>query len=248
MKQGTDTGDIVFEAKEITTKDITDISLHVKAGEILGIYGLMGAGREAMAETFFGLHHILSGRLLMKGEQIEVKDPRAAIARKIAYVPAERKSDSLILIQTVRENITMASLDKVSKRGIVSQKEEVRITKKWIEKFGIKTPSSETTIENLSGGNQQKVVMGRWMEMEPDLLILNNPTRGVDVGAKSEIYKIIDELCKAGTAIIMISSDMSELLSMSDRVMAMAGGRICGELSRCEVTQEKLMELVVGGE
>lgn len=183
----------------------------------------------------------------MKGNQIKVDHPREAIAHGIAYVPAERKSDSLILIQTVRENTTMASLDKITKKGIISRSEENRITKKWIEKFGIKTPTGETVIENLSGGNQQKVVMGRWMEINPRLLILNDPTRGVDVGAKSEIYKIIDELCRAGTAIIMISSDMSELLSMSDRVAAMSEGRICGELSRQEVTQEKLMELVVGG-
>ena len=207
----------------------------------------MGAGREEMAEKFFGLHHITSGSLFMKGNQIKVDHPREAIAHGIAYVPAERKSGSLILIQTVRENTTMASLDKITKNGIISRSEESRITKKWIEKFGIKTPTGETVIENLSGGNQQKVVMGRWMEINPRLLILNDPTRGVDVGAKSEIYKIIDELCRAGTAIIMISSDMSELLSMSDRVAAMSEGRICGELSRQEVTQEKLMELVVGG-
>lgn len=247
VKEAAKPGEIVFEAKGITTKAVTDITLHVKSGEILGIYGLMGAGREEMAETFFGLHHITSGSLFMEGNQIKVDHPREAIARGIAYVPAERKSDSLILIQTVRENTTMASLDKITKKGIISRSEESRITKKWIEKFGIKTPTGETVIENLSGGNQQKVVMGRWMEMKPRLLILNDPTRGVDVGAKSEIYKIIDELCRAGTAIIMISSDMSELLSMSDRVAAMSEGRICGELSRQEVTQEKLMELVVGG-
>lgn len=240
-------GDVVFEAKEITTKAVENINLQVKSGEILGIYGLMGAGREEMAETFFGLHHITGGSMYMKGQKIKVENPREAIAQGIAYVPAERKSDALILIQTVRENTTMASLDKITKNGLISRAEETRITKKWIEKFGVKTPTGETVIENLSGGNQQKVVMGRWMEIEPELLILNDPTRGVDVGAKSEIYKIIDELCKAGTAIIMISSDMSELLSMSDRVAAMSEGRICGELSRQEVTQEKLMELVVGG-
>ncbi len=247
VKEAASPGKIVFEAKGITTKAVKDITLEVKSGEILGIYGLMGAGREEMAETFFGLHHITAGSLFMKGKKIKVDNPRGAIAHGIAYVPAERKSDSLILIQTVRENTTMASLDKITRNGIISRSDEKRITLKWIEKFGIKTPTGETAVENLSGGNQQKVVMGRWMEMEPDLLILNDPTRGVDVGAKSEIYKIIDELCRAGTAIIMISSDMSELLSMSDRVAAMSEGKICGELSRREVTQEKLMELVVGG-
>lgn len=243
----THAGKVVFEAKKMCTAQVKDISLKVRRGEILGIYGLMGAGREEMAESFFGLHKIQSGSLYLDGQEIKVQCPIDAIKRGIAYVPAERKSDALLLIQTVRENITAASLQEVSKFGIIRKEREKKMTAKWIHEFGIRTADHETVIENLSGGNQQKAVLARWMERKPRLLILNDPTRGVDVGAKSEIYRIINKLCQEGTAILMISSDMTELLSMSDRVIAMAGGAIKGELKTGEITQEKLMSLVVGG-
>lgn len=239
---------VVFEAAQVSGSAVHDISLKVHAGEILGVYGLLGAGREEMAETFFGLHRIRSGRLEMDGKKLSISCPRDAIRAGIAYVPAERKTESLILVQTVRENTTVASLGELTQRGgFLRRAKEREIARKWIDKLDIHTPGGETVIEGLSGGNQQKVVMGRWMERSPKLMLLNDPTRGVDVGAKSEIYRIIEELCAAGTAIVMISSDMEELLSLSDRIVAMSDGKICGELLHEEADRQKLMRLVVGG-
>ncbi len=239
---------VVFEAVGVSGNRIQDITLRVHAGEITGVYGLLGSGREEMAETFFGIHRYTSGSLKMNGREIRVTCPRDAIANGIAYVPAERKSESLVLSQTVRENTSLASLAELAGRwGIMRKSQEKEISRKWMKRLDIRTPDEEAVIEGLSGGNQQKVVLGRWMERGPRLMLLNDPTRGVDVGAKSEIYRIIEELCQTDTAIVMISSDMEELLALSDRIIAMSEGRICGEVSHEELNRQKLMGLVVGG-
>jgi ABC-type sugar transport system ATPase subunit len=246
-KESSPGNNVVFQIENLSTKYLKNISLELRQGEVLGIFGLMGAGREELVESVFGLVEKSSGHIRVKDHEVTIKKPADAIRAGIAYVPAERKIDGAILIQTIRENITVSSLDQVSYLGILNYQKETDITKHWIKNFSIRTPGSETPMESLSGGNQQKVILSRWMQTDPKVLLLNDPTRGVDVGAKAEIYKIIDRLCKDGAGVIMISSDMPELLSLSDTIVAMADGEIRGALSRKEVTQEKLMSMVVGG-
>jgi ABC-type sugar transport system ATPase subunit len=247
QKESSPGNNIVFQIENLSTKYLKNISLELRQGEVLGIFGLMGAGREELVEAVFGLVEKSSGRIHVNDHEVTIKKPIDAIRAGIAYVPAERKTDGAILIQTIRENITVSSLDQISSLGILNYQKEADITKHWIRNFSIRTPGSETLMESLSGGNQQKVILSRWMQTGPKVLLLNDPTRGVDVGAKAEIYKIIDRLCKEGAGVIMISSDMPELLSLSDTILAMADGEIRGTLSKKEVTQEKLMSFVVGG-
>jgi ABC-type sugar transport system ATPase subunit len=238
---------ILLAVENLSTDYLKDINFRLYAGEVLGIFGLMGAGREELVEALFGLVRKKSGRVFVENREVHINKPSDAIHAGIAYVPAERKTEGAILIQTIRENISVASLDQVSSGGILNFAKEGEIAKHWIQSFAIRTPGTETLMESLSGGNQQKVILGRWMQNAPRIFLLNDPTRGVDVGAKAEIYKIINRLCGEGVGVIIISSDMPELLSLSDTVLAMADGEIRGALSSAEVTQEKLMHLVVGG-
>lgn len=238
--------EVVLKAENITTDFLKDVSLNVRKGEILGIYGLMGAGCEEVVETLFGIKKRIRGTIEVKGSIKNIQSPRQAMKAGLAYVPAERKTDALVLMQTVRENATALAFRKFSKFGYINFKSQRELAQYWIDKFSVKTPSMDTVVESLSGGNQQKVVLSKWIETKPDVLILNDPTRGIDVGAKQEIYKIIKELCREGMAIILVSTDMRELFYLSDRIIAMSNGRKAGEISAKEASQTTLMRMIVG--
>lgn len=224
---------------------LKNINLHVRRGEIIGLAGLMGSGRTELALSMFGNpdgYH-LSGELFIKGQKQHFNRPQDAIRAGMAYVTEDRKGDGLILIQDVKQNITLANLREISKNGVVDENAEIKIANEYRESLNIKTPSIEQKVSNLSGGNQQKVCLGKWLFVKPDVLILDEPTRGIDVGAKFEIYTIMNRLVQQGMSIIMISSELPEVLGMSDRVYIVSSGKISGELPIEEATQEKIMHL-----
>jgi putative multiple sugar transport system ATP-binding protein len=224
---------------------LKDVSFNLKKGEIIGFAGLIGSGRTELALSIFGNPdgYRLSGELFINGIKKQFHHPQDAIKTGIAYVTEDRKGDGLILIQDVKQNITLANLYKISQRGIVNNNAEIQVANQYKADLNIKTPSVEQKVSNLSGGNQQKVCLGKWLFVEPDILILDEPTRGIDVGAKYEIYTIMKDLVKQGMSIIMISSELPEVLGMSDRVYIVSAGKIAGELNAEEATQEKVMQL-----
>ncbi|MBL8091028.1 MAG: ATP-binding cassette domain-containing protein [Anaerolineales bacterium] len=224
---------------------LKDVSFNLKKGEIIGFAGLIGSGRTELALSIFGNPdgYRLSGELFINGIKKQFHHPQDAIKTGIAYVTEDRKGDGLILIQDVKQNITLANLYKISQRGIVNNNAEIQVANQYKADLNIKTPSVEQKVSNLSGGNQQKVCLGKWLFVGPDILILDEPTRGIDVGAKYEIYTIMKDLVKQGMSIIMISSELPEVLGMSDRVYIVSAGKIAGELNAEEATQEKVMQL-----
>lgn len=240
-------GECILKVEHLTCGKAEDVSFRLHRGEILSLFGLMGAGRTSMVKGLFGDQYIRSGTIEILGKTTRNRSPKEAIRNHIAYVPNERKLEGLMLTDTVRFNISIAVVDILQKFLRIDRKAEIEIADNWIEKLGIRTPSAETKVVSLSGGNQQKVVIARWLETEPEILILNDPTRGIDVGAKAEIYRLMEELCKQGMGIIMISSELQETLSMADRILVMSEGRVTGEVIREEATQENLMKLAVGG-
>ena len=243
---------IVFEVKNWSAYSpalgrnvLKDMNLNVKKGEIVGIAGLMGSGRTEFALSVFGNPggFRVNGEMFVKGKKTNYKSPHQAIESGVAYVTEDRKGNGLILIQDVKQNITLANLDAVSERGVVDSNAEVQVAQQYKTSLNIKTPSIEQKVGNLSGGNQQKVSLGKWLFVKPDVLILDEPTRGIDVGAKFEIYTLMNKLVEQGMSIIMISSELPEVLGMSDRVYVVSAGRVSGELPIAEATQEKIMHL-----
>lgn len=222
-----------------------NINLTLKKGEVLGIAGLMGSGRTELAKAIFGALKTTSGGLLIHGQKTTIKSPYQAISKKIGFLTEDRKQEGLVLILPVKENITLASLDKLSKLNWLRQKSEKKISEDYVQELNIKTPSIKQQVQFLSGGNQQKVVLSKWLCSEAEIFIFDEPTRGIDVGAKVEIYKIMNTLCKQGKAIIMISSELPEILGMSDRILVMNHGKITGQLSAENATQEKILELAL---
>lgn len=224
---------------------LKDINFNLKKGEIVGLAGLIGSGRTELALSIFGNpdEYHLSGDLYVKGKKQHFMHPRDAINAGVAYVTEDRKGDGLILIQDVKQNISLANLRQIADRGVVNNNAEVKVANEYKSSLNIKTPSVEQLVSNLSGGNQQKVALGKWLFVSPEILILDEPTRGIDVGAKYEIYTIMTDLVKQGMSIIMISSELSEILGMSDRVYIVASGKIAGEMATAEATQEKIMRL-----
>ena len=224
---------------------LKDVNFHVNKGEIVGLAGLMGSGRTELALSIFGNpagYHI-SGELSMLGSKKRFKHPEDAIRAGVAYVTEDRKGNGLILIQDVKQNITIANLKEIAFRSIVNDNAEVKVANEYKVSLNIKTPNVEQIVSNLSGGNQQKVSVGKWLFVKPNLLILDEPTRGIDVGAKYEIYTIMTKLVEQGMSIIMISSELPEILGMSDRVYVVSAGKIAGELAIRDATQEKIMQL-----
>ncbi len=223
------------------------ISLAVFEGEILGIAGLVGAGRTELARAIFGADPVEEGRIYVGGEEVTIRCPRDAIDLGIGLVPEDRKLQGLILELAVRENMTLANLDEIRNMGLLSLGKEQEVAKRYIEQLGLRPPYPERRTKDLSGGNQQKVVLAKWLFTNSQVLIFDEPTRGIDVGAKAEIYNLMNELVKHQKAVIMISSELPEVLGMSDRILVMHQGRIAGELAREEATQERIMHLATGG-
>lgn len=237
----------VWHPEHKTRQVIKDIHFHVRAGEVVGIAGLMGAGRTELAMSLFGRSYgqNISGTVKLRGQPLDTSSVSAAIKGGLAYVTEDRKELGLILEESIHRNITLANLDDVSSSGVINQAEEARIAEHYRRAMNIRTPSVAQRVMNLSGGNQQKVVLSKWLFTRPEVLILDEPTRGIDVGAKFEIYGIINQLSEQGRGVIMISSEMPELLGMSDRIYVMNEGRFVGELDASEASQERIMSLIV---
>ena len=212
---------------------------------MLGVAGLVGSGRTELAETLFGLAPADQGEILVHGQPVRIESPSQAIRLGIGYVPEDRRQHGVVLEMPVAANVTLASLGAVSSRGLIDRAAERRSAEAYAARLGIKTPSVATDVGTLSGGNQQKVALARWLSTAPDILILDEPTQGVDVGAKAEIHALVQELAERGLAIIMISSELPEILGMSDRVAVMHGGTVSGILSRAEATQDRIIALAL---
>ncbi len=241
--------EVILEVNNIVRANVLkNISFKLKKGEVLGIAGLVGAGRTELVRAIFGADKIKSGEFIINGELVKIKSPSNAIKNKIALVSEDRKSEGLILKFPIKWNIPIVKLENIFRFGILNKKEEYTITKKYVEELEIKTPNLNQICLNLSGGNQQKVVLAKWLYSDANILILDEPTRGIDVGAKYEIYNIINELVKMGKSIIMISSEMSEVLGLSDRVIVMHNGKISGEFKndQRQVTPEQIMHCAIG--
>lgn len=233
---------VVLSVKNLKAgKMVRDVSFDLKKGEILGFSGLMGAGRTETARAIFGADKLESGEIYVKGKKIEIKNPMDAVKAGIGYLSEDRKRYGIVLDKTIAENSTMASLENFTNGMFIDKTKEKNVAKEYVDKLNTKTPSVETAVINLSGGNQQKVVIAKWLVRNCDILIFDEPTRGIDVGAKSEIYHLMNELVAQGKSIIMISSELTEILRMSDRIITMCEGRKTGELSIEEASQEKIM-------
>lgn len=236
-------GEVVLEARNFSNAKLKNVSLSVRSGEVLGLAGMMGAGRTEFARAIFGADPRESGEIFMDGRQIAVHTPADAIAHNIVYLPEDRKKDGLLLDQSVAMNILLASLSDNARHGIVNAKSCADTVSQKLSELSVKTPSSKQLVKFLSGGNQQKVLVCRWLCLNARVIIFDEPTRGIDVGAKYEIYSLINKMAEAGAAIIMISSEMPEVLGMSDRIAVMYEGRMVGEVERAEASQEKILNM-----
>lgn len=240
-------GELIFEVENLSGECFKDISFQVRRGEILGFSGLMGAGRTEVMRAIFGLDKRTAGRIRLNGQDIQVTNPVQAIRAGIGFLTEDRKEEGLILDFSIKDNMTLPSHKDFSKNGFFDDKTSRDFVQKMIDRLRIKSGRPEMVVGNLSGGNQQKVVLAKWIGIAPKVLILDEPTRGVDVGAKREIYQLMNELAERGVPILLVSSDLPEVLGVSDRIVVMHEGRITGELSRGEATQEKVMQLATGG-
>ncbi|MEK3917940.1 sugar ABC transporter ATP-binding protein [Paenibacillus sp. FSL H7-0331] len=248
VKQPSPIGERFLEVKNLSLNGkFTNINLQVRKGEILGIAGLMGAGRTELVEAIFGVRKIDSGEIYIQNQKVVIDSPQKAIKHKLSLVTEDRKLFGLNLNFTVKENITLVNLKRYVRLGqIIKFKEEREVTDRQMKFLNVNASSRNTMVETLSGGNQQKVVLAKWLLCDPDLLILDEPTRGIDIGAKSEIYKIINKLANDGKAIIMVSSEMPELMGMSDRIIVLHEGTITGQFNRDEFNQESIMMCATG--
>jgi len=250
-------GKVIFEVRNWCAEHpmkrgellLKNISFTLREGEILGIAGLMGAGRTELVQSIFGAYPGRCwGEIILDGKKLKIDAPPLAIKHNLALVPEDRKRSGLVLTMPVGKNITLASLDLLARFGVIKFKREREVIQKQVERLRIKTPTFDTVINNLSGGNQQKAVVGKWLARSPRILIMDEPTRGIDVGAKAEIYQIMNELTEHGISIIMVSSELPEILGMSDRILVLHEGEVAGILTRQQATQEEIMHLATGGE
>ena len=248
-------GNVILEIKNLTAdepdnpekKSVDNISFSVKEGEILGVAGLMGSGRTELMTTIFGEYGVnVSGDIVLHGKPLSIRSARDAMNARISLVPEDRKALGLILIQSLLKNISLPNIRRFSTIYSINKHREVHECQKFIQYLSIKTPSIDTIVNNLSGGNQQKVVIAKWLMSEPKILIMDEPTRGIDVGAKYEIYKLMNSLAEEGVAIIMVSSELPEIMGMSDRILVMHEGQCAGILNKEEATQEKIMAFATG--
>ncbi|SFS84713.1 monosaccharide ABC transporter ATP-binding protein, CUT2 family [Succinivibrio dextrinosolvens] len=237
---------VVLELKNVTGNGDKDISLQLHAGEVLGLGGLVGAGRTELAEIIFGSKPKESGTIIFNGKEINPQTPREAIDLGIALVPEDRKRHGALLGISIKNNINMPIYERISKLSVINSKKEKEIAQKYREEIQIKCPTLNQLVKNLSGGNQQKVILGKWLAADCELIIFDEPTRGIDVGAKYEIYKLINELVESGRSVLMISSEMEELMGMSDRIIVLAENRMTGELQKDEFDSDKIMQYASG--
>ena len=237
---------VVLELKNVTGNGDKDISLKLHAGEVLGLGGLVGAGRTELAEIIFGSKPKESGTIIFNGKEINPQSPREAIDLGIALVPEDRKRHGALLGISIKNNINMPIYERISKLSVINSKKEKEIAQKYREEIQIKCPTLNQLVKNLSGGNQQKVILGKWLAADCELIIFDEPTRGIDVGAKYEIYKLINELVESGRSVLMISSEMEELMGMSDRIIVLAENRTTGELQKDEFDSDKIMQYASG--
>jgi rhamnose transport system ATP-binding protein len=234
-------GETIFEIEKVRGN-----SFSIRAGEIFGIAGLVGSGRTELAETIFGLRPVGRGRVLVHNQPVTIENPGQAVQHGIAYVPEDRRRNGLVMEMPISTNTTLAALRSIARNGFLDFGRERAIASEYRERLAIKAPSVSVRVDTLSGGNQQRVLLARWLATKPAVLILDEPTQGVDVGAKSEIHRLIGELAGSGLAILMISSELPEILGMSDRIAVMRGGRIVAVLNRREATQQRILELALG--
>lgn len=240
-------GEVVFEAKNLMSdRKFNNISFYVRSGEIVGFSGLMGAGRTEMMRSIFGIDTLESGELYLEGQRITISNPSDAIRQGIGFLTENRKEEGLILDYSIRDNISLPSIDGFRKHGLIDKQAEKDFVELLMKRLNVKAEGHEDVVSSLSGGNQQKVVLAKWIGIGSKVLILDEPTRGVDVGAKREIYQLMNELADRGVAIIMVSSDLPEILGVSDRIIVVHEGNIAGELSKTEATEEKIMKLATG--
>jgi rhamnose transport system ATP-binding protein len=242
-------GDVALEVDRLSHRatGIDDVSFSVREGEILGLAGLVGSGRTQLAELLFGLAPADSGEIRVRGKMVSLTNPRQAIDAGIGYVPEDRRQHGVVLEMSVASNTTLATLSKVATRGVIDRGRETALAERYVSQLRIKTPSVAAEVGTLSGGNQQKVALARWLSTEPSVLILDEPTQGVDVGSKAEIHELMQTLAERGLAIVMISSELPEVLGMSDRIAVMRAGRIRGILDRAEATQASVLALALHG-
>ncbi|MBF0707316.1 sugar ABC transporter ATP-binding protein [Alkalihalobacillus hwajinpoensis] len=242
-------GETMLEVKGLSRKGVFEnVSFSVRSGEIVGVSGLMGAGRTEIMRTIFGLDGKYTGDILLNGKQVVIKSPHQAVQLGLGFITEDRKEEGLVLDFSLKDNIALPSLYSFAPKGLINEKSEEDFVELLIKRLTIKTESAKTSAKNLSGGNQQKVVIAKWIGIGPKVLILDEPTRGVDVGAKREIYQLMNELTDRGVAIIMVSSELPEVLGMSDRILVFREGHMTGEVSKEEATQEKIMTLATGGQ
>jgi len=241
-------GAVVLDVEHVSApkSGVNDVSLQVREGEIVGLAGLVGAGRTELARVLFGLTPADSGTIRWRGKRVSIDSPRDAVDLGIAYVPEDRRRNGVVMEMPVAANITLATLRRIARVGLIDFRDERRTATAFVERLSIRTPSVDAPVENLSGGNQQKVVLARWLAANPRLIILDEPTQGIDVGAKGEIYRLMGELVERGAAILMISSELPELLGMCDRIAVLRGGRIAGTLARGEANHERILALMLG--
>lgn len=246
--------EVVFAVRDVRLSNllragdyvVDHVSFEVKAGEVLGLFGLMGAGRTELLEAIFGLHpKRSSGSIFLQGDQIEINSPADAINHGIGFVTEDRKTEGLILEMSVAASISLASLEKAERFGFLSSRLENGLVRDYVNRLQIKTPSVRQKIENLSGGNQQKVVIAKWLATDPKVLLLDEPTRGIDVNAKNEIYSLISDLADAGMAIMMVSSELPEIMAITDRIIVLSEGRQIAEFTSSQATEESIMKAAI---
>ncbi len=240
-------GDVALEVRGLSCGNLfKDVSFDVRRGEVLGFYGLVGAGRTEIAETLFGLRNPSSGTILLDGEEVKISSPADAITKGISLVPEDRKGQGLVLGMNCRDNMTLPQVGDLTAGPFVAEGAEIAIFDQYRDKLDIRTPGWKQTVGNLSGGNQQKIVIGKWLSMHPKVLIVDEPTRGIDVGSKSEIHNLIRELAAQGYAVIVVSSEMPEVLHVSDRIVAMFSGKVMHTFTSEEVTEDNLIQAISG--
>jgi ribose transport system ATP-binding protein len=225
---------------------LRDVSFVLHAGEILGVAGLLGAGRTELARAITGADRADAGRIFIRGRQVRPRSPRDTVQAGVALLPEDRKLQGLVLTQSVQANMGLPILPRLSRFGVVSDRAEHAVARRWVDELRIKTPGVQARVDSLSGGTQQKIVLGKWLAADAGILIVDEPTRGIDVGSKAEIYQLLDRLASRGTAILMISSDLPEVVGMSDRILVMHQGRICAELDGHQATEEQVLHAALG--